>query len=144
VSPLRVEFHHPLEPTEPVSTPPPPGPPPPAPEPPPAAASAVWLGDRVIVEADDPQRKAAIERAFRRTPVVVDDPSLRYPGTSGESVLQPGDLAWFRAVAQVRVPAETGLVARSVPGVTAGGYDPAANYRRFSEQIERLVARSSD
>jgi hypothetical protein len=144
VSPLRVEFHHPPEPTEPVSTPPQPGPPPPAPEPPPAAASAVWLGDRVIVEADDPQRKAAIERAFRRTPVVVDDPSLRYPGTSGESVLQPGDLEWFRAVAQVRVPAETGLVARSVPGVTAGGYDPAANYRRFSEQIERLVARSSD
>jgi hypothetical protein len=144
VSPLRVEFHHPPEPTDPVSTQPPPGPPPPGPEPPPAVASAVWLEDRVIVEAEDPKRKAAIERAFRRIPVVVDDPSLRYPGTSGESVLQPGDLAWFRAVAHVRVQAETGLIARSIPGVTAGGYDPAANYRRFSEQIERLVARSSD
>ncbi|HEX6264137.1 MAG TPA: hypothetical protein VF036_02530 [Actinomycetota bacterium] len=53
-------------------------------------------------------------------------------------MLQPGDLEWFRAVAQFRVPAETGLVARTVPGVTRGGYDPAANYRRFSEQIERL------
>jgi hypothetical protein len=98
----------------------------------------------VVVEAEDAELKTSIERAFRPVPVVVDDPSLRYPGTSGGSVLQPGDLAWFRAVAQVRVPAETSLVARSVPGVTVGGYDPAANYRRFSEQIERLEARSSD
>jgi hypothetical protein len=96
------------------------------------------------VEADDLELKASIERAFRSIPVVVDDPSLRYPGTSGESVLQPGDLEWFRAVAQIRVPAETGLVARSVPGVTAGGYDPAANYRRFPEQIERLVSHAAD
>jgi hypothetical protein len=70
------------------------------------------------VEADDPELKASIERAFR--------------------------LEWFRAVAQIRVPAETGLVARSVPGVTVGGYDPAANYRRFPEQIERLVSHSAD
>jgi hypothetical protein len=96
------------------------------------------------VEADDPELKASIERAFRPIPVVVDDPSLRYPGTSGESVLQPGDLRWFRAVAQIRVPAETGLVARSVPGVTAGGYDPAANYRPFPEQIERLMSHAAD
>jgi hypothetical protein len=98
----------------------------------------------VVVDAGDPNLKASIERAFRPTPVVVDDPSLRYPGTSGESVLHPGDLEWFRAVAHVRVPAETGLVARSVPGVIVGGYDPAANYRRFSEQIERLETRSVD
>jgi hypothetical protein len=98
----------------------------------------------VVVEAGDAGLKALIERAFRPIPVVVDDPSLRYPGTSGESVLQPGDLEWFRTVAQVRVPAETGLVARSVPGVTVGGYDPAANYRRFSEQIERLESRPAD
>ncbi len=98
----------------------------------------------MVVEADDPALKASIERAFRPVPVVVDDPSLRYPGTSGESVLQPGDLQWFRAVAQVRVRAETGLVARSVPGVAFGGYDPAANYRRFSEQIERLESRSPE
>lgn len=90
------------------------------------------------MEADDPAVKTAIERAFRPTPVVVDDASLRSAGTRGELMLQPGDLEWFRAVAQFRVPAETGLVARSVPGVVRGGYDPAANYRRFSEQIERL------
>jgi hypothetical protein len=140
VSPLRVEFHHPPEPTEPSSAPAQPGPPPP---PPAAVASATWLDGRVIVESDDPDLRISIERAFRPVPVVVDDPSLRYPGTRGESVLQPGDLEWFRAVAQVRVPAETGLVARSVPGVTVGGYDPAANYRRFSEQIERLESRST-
>jgi hypothetical protein len=96
------------------------------------------------VEADDRELKASIERAFRPIPVVVNDPSLRYPGTSGESVLQPGDLAWFRAVAQIRVPAETGLVARSVPGVTVGGYDPAANYRPFPEQIERLDSQAAE
>jgi hypothetical protein len=90
------------------------------------------------VEADDPAVRRSIERAFRMTPVVVDDPSLRRTGTRGEQMLQPGDLGWFRAVAQYRVPAETGLVARSVPGVARGGYDPAANYRRFAEQIERL------
>jgi hypothetical protein len=101
-------------------------------------ASATWLDTRPAVESDDPAIKRSIEHAFRPTPVVVDDPSLRSAGTSGEQVLQPGGLAWFRAVAQFRVPAETGLVARSVPGVAAGGYDPAANYRRFSEQIERL------
>jgi hypothetical protein len=143
VSPLRVEFHAPPEPAEPPPKPQP-GPPPPPPAPPPAVASASWVGDRVVVDADDPELRASIERAFRPVPVVVDDPSLRYPGTSGESVLHPGDLEWFRAVAHVRVPAETGLVARSVPGVTLGGYDPAANYRRFSEQIERLESRSSE
>ena len=144
MSPLRVEFHHPPEPVEPSSAPPQPGPPPPPPPPLPSVAAATWLDGRVVVESDDRDLRASIERAFRPVPVVVDDPSLRYPGTRGESVLQPGDLEWFRAAAQVRVPAETGLVARSVPGVTIGGYDPAANYRRFSEQIERLESRSPE
>jgi hypothetical protein len=136
VSPLRIEFHHPVEsaPSAPASS----GPPPPPPPPPPAVASATWLDRRPTVESDDPAVKRSIEHAFRATPLVVDDPSLRSAGSRGEQVLQPGGLAWFRAVAQVRVLAETGLVARTVPGVAAGGYDPAANYRRFSEQIERL------
>ncbi|HEX5938225.1 MAG TPA: hypothetical protein VFZ75_11140 [Actinomycetota bacterium] len=142
MSPLRIEFHHP---PEPVEAPPPtqPGPPPPPPPPIPAVASATWQDGRAIVESDDPELRAAIHRAFRPTPVVVDDPSQRYPGTSGELVLQPGDLAWFRGVALARVPAETGLVPRFVPGVRVGGYDPAANYRRFSEQVERLETSAS-
>jgi hypothetical protein len=135
VSPLRIEFHRPIDapPTADVT-----GPPAPPPAPPPAVASATWHEGHPVVDADDPSIKAAIERAFRATPIVVDDPSLRRTGAHGEQMLQPGDLEWFRAVAQFRVPAETGLVARTVPGVTQGGYDPAANYRRFAEQIERL------
>jgi hypothetical protein len=138
VSPLRVEFHRPPEGTEAPSAQPGSPPSPPLP----AVASVTWLGDRTDVGSDDPELRAAIEHAFRPTPVVVDDPSLRYPGTRGELVLQPGDLEWFRAVAQVRVPAETGLVPRFVPGVRVGGYDPAANYRRFPEQIARLESAS--
>ncbi|MGH2681209.1 MAG: hypothetical protein ACRDG8_12145 [Actinomycetota bacterium] len=139
MSPLRIEFHHPAEPAEPASTPPGPRAPPPPPLP--AVASATWTDDRAVIGSDDPAIRASLERAFRPTPVVIDDPSLRYPGTHGDLMLQPGDLEWFRAVAQFRVAAETGLVARSVPGVRAGGYDPAANYRPFSEQIERLESR---
>lgn len=140
---MKVEFHRPADPAPGPAEPAAPGPPPPPPAPQPSVASAVWRDGRVTVEADDPEIRGALERAFRPTPVVADDPSLRYPGTSGELVLQPGDLEWFRAAAQFRVLAETGLVARFVPGVTTGGYDPAANYRRFQEQVERLDARSS-
>ncbi len=109
----------------------------------PAVASVTWRDGVATVEAEDPQMRSALERAFRRTPVVADDPSLRYPGTRGASVLQPGGLDWLRAVALFRVPEEAGLVPRFVPGRTVGGFDPAANYRRFPEQVERLNARSS-
>lgn len=108
----------------------------------PTVAAVTWSDGLTTVDAADPRIRTAIEGAFRRTPVVTDDPSLRYPGTRGASVLQPGDLEWFRAVALVRVPEETGLVPRFVPGPTVGGFDPAANYRRFPEQVERLNART--
>jgi hypothetical protein len=110
----------------------------------PAVATATWRDGRVTVEADDPDLKAVLERSFRPTPVVVDDPALRPAGAHGEQILQPGDLEWFRSVGQVRAASDTGLVPRFVPGVDSGGYDPASNYRRFPEQIERLVRRSSD
>jgi hypothetical protein len=104
----------------------------------------VWRDGRVTVESDDEELAGALRHAFRATPVVLDDPSLRYPGTTGAMTLQPGDLEWFRGVSLVRVPAETGLLPRFVPGTRAGGFDPAANYRRFPEQIERLDARATD
>jgi hypothetical protein len=107
-----------------------------------SVASARWDGREVTVIADDEERRDALVRAFRRTPVATNDASFRRMGTSGVVVIQPGDLPWFRAVAQTRVPAETGLIARFVPGVVAGGFDPAAGYRRFGEQIERLDERS--
>ncbi len=105
-------------------------------------ASATWNGRDVVVEAADPAVRAQLVRAFRPTPVVTDDASLRRMGTSGDVVIQPADLEWFRAVALVRAVAETQLHPRFVPGVTEGGFDPAANYRPFHEQIERLTVPS--
>ena len=118
---MRVEFHHAEDPGTVVGT-------------------AVWRPGSVTVECDDPTIADALARAFRRSPVVVDDAAYRPPGATGEVVVQPGGLEWFRAVAQVRVPAEAGLVARFVPRVReGGGYDPAAGYRSFEESIERLI-----
>jgi len=107
-----------------------------------AVASAEWDGREVAITAEDDARRDALVHAFRRTPVVTDDAAYRRTGTSGDVVFEPGDLEWFRAVAQVRVSKETGLVARFVPGVTPGGFDPAAGYRRFRDQVERLDERS--
>ncbi len=104
--------------------------------------TALWDGREVTVTSEDATVRESLAHAFRRTPVVVDDPSLRRLGTSGPSTLQPGDLEWFRAVARYRATTETGLDARFVPGPIVGGFDPAANYRRFEEQVERLDARS--
>jgi hypothetical protein len=105
-------------------------------------ATAYWDGREVTVTAEDATVRDSLAGAFRRSPVVIDDPSLRRLGTHGPSTLQPGDLEWFRAVARYRATDESGLMARFVPGPIVGGFDPAANYRRFEDQIERLDARS--
>lgn len=127
------------------------------PEPPPAdgsdapaapsthVATAAWLDGRVVIDSADDVVREALERAFRRTPVVVtDDASYRRQGTHGEVMVPPGNLEWFRAVAFNRAPAEAGVEARLVPGITEGGYDPAAGYRRFEESIERLSLNYSE
>lgn len=106
-------------------------------------ATVGWVDGELSVHAEDERLAEKLRRAFRPTPVVIDDPALRPAGAHGEVVLQPGDLDWFRAVAQVRVPDEVGLVPRFVTGPQIGGYDPAANYRRFREQVERLDARAA-
>ena len=96
-----------------------------------------WEGGRPIVETDDEDLRPIVARMFRPTPVVVDDPALRYPGTHGESVLQPGSVEWFRAAALVRAPQE-GLAARIVPEAAGGGgWDPAAAYRTFRQAVTR-------
>jgi hypothetical protein len=121
------------------------GPPPPADgeAPPPALVGiARWVDNAPVVECDDDELRAALERAFRRTPVITDDASYRRFGTHGEVMIPPGDLEWFRAAAFVRAPAEAGVDARLVPGVTEGGYDPAAQYRGFEDSIERLSTRN--
>jgi hypothetical protein len=107
-----------------------------------AVATARWDGEHVTITAEDADLRDRIAHAFRRAPVAVDDASLRRMGTSGVVVLQPGDLEWFRAVSETRLPKETGLAARFVTTTVVGGYDPAANYRPFGEQLERLDART--
>jgi len=106
-------------------------------------ATAEWRDGAIAVSSQDEQLRTKLAHAFRRIPVVSDDPSYRRLGTSGPVVLQPGDLAWFRTVAQGRAETETGLDVRFVPGAPVGGYDPAAGYLPFEEQVERLDARAS-
>ena len=101
-------------------------------------ATAVWVDGRPVISCDDDDVRKALERAFRSTPVVTADASYRRLGTHGEVMVQPGTLEWFRAVAFNRATAEAGVEARLVPGITEGGFDPAAGYRRFDEALERL------
>jgi hypothetical protein len=102
-------------------------------------ATATWDGRYVHVRSSDPEIRQALQRIFRITPVVVDDPALRSLGARGESMLQPGDMEWFRAAAFARSPAE-GLAVRLVPEVTGqGGWDPAAAYRTFPASVDRLI-----
>ena len=101
---------------------------------------ARWDGRRAIVEADDDDQRAGIQRVFRLTPVVVDDASMRTLGASGDSVIEPGSLEWFRAAALSR-SADVDLAARIVPDVRPGtGWDPASDYRTFRNEIRRLAA----
>jgi hypothetical protein len=128
---MKVEFYMPV--------PAPPADQPDAkPDPPTLVGSAVWRDGKVVIDADDLDIRSKLERAFRLTPVVTDDAAYRRFGTHGVVQIQPGDLGWFRAAAQVRASAEAGVIARLVPGVTEGGFDPAAGYRTFEESIERL------
>ena len=107
-------------------------------------ATATWDGKSTSVSSADPSIAESLRRCYRPTPVAVDDAAYRPLGTKGPVVYSPGTLEWFRAVTQSRVPHETGLVPRFVPGVTEGGFDPAAGYRPFGEAMARLVNRSSD
>jgi hypothetical protein len=98
-------------------------------------AVATWTDGRPSVEAlaDVP----GLDRLLHATPVVTDDPSLRPAGTSGDVVLAPGSSAWFRAALLARAPA-LGLSVRFVAERVAGGWDPAAAYATFEEQVGRM------
>lgn len=98
---------------------------------------ASWHGRTATVE-DRAGGVDGLDRLFRPIPVVVDDASLRQLGARGESLLQPGSIEWFRAALLSRAP-KLGLSVRFVPEVAPGrGWDPAAAYRTFERQIERL------
>ena len=83
--------------------------------------------------------RQGLDALLRPTPVVVDDPSLRGPGTHGESLLEPGSFGWFRA-ALVQRAEGLGLRVRFVAPEIVGGWDPAASYASFDEEVERLAS----
>jgi hypothetical protein len=97
---------------------------------------ARWGAQGIEVEADHADARGKLDRIFRPTAVVVDDPALRSFGTSGPTVLQPGSLRWFHEAALARAK-EDGLAARLVPETVAVDYDPAGLYRTFDKQWER-------
>ena len=99
-------------------------------------AVATWEAGKGHLEVADPS-VSGLQAILRSTPIVVDDPSLRRQGTHGPTLLQPGDLEWFRAALLTRA-ADLGLAVRFVFGRQEGGWDPAAQYRTFEEQVERL------
>ena len=102
-------------------------------------AVATWIDGRAELDVRVPTE--SIGSLIRVAPVVTDDPSRRRAGTSGPSVLQPGDLAWFVAALETRAPG-LGLKVRFVTGRIEGGWDPAADYRPFDEEVERLATRA--
>jgi hypothetical protein len=116
---MRVEFFRPNAPDE-------------------VVGRARWDGRRAVIEAEDDAVKQQVAEVFRLTPVVVEDASMRSLGSHGMSVLQPGSLEWFRAAALTRA-GRVGLAARMVPEFAPGtGWDPAADYRTFRNQIRHL------
>jgi hypothetical protein len=100
-------------------------------------AVARWSGSRASIEVIEPVK--GLDRILRSTPVVVSDPALLPRGAHGEAVLQPGSLEWFRAALLTRA-SSLGLAVRFVVDDVRNGWDPAANYRTFDEQVGRLTA----
>lgn len=96
-------------------------------------AAIGWDGRRALIREVGDDVRATVERIFRVSPVVTDDPSRRGPGRSGPQVVEPGDLDWFFAAARVRGEQE-GFVVRFATD-TPGGWDPAGSYRRMGDWI---------
>ena len=99
---------------------------------------AGWDGSRVLVEAGNQEVRAALQRIFRPTPIVMEDPSLRPAGTSGPVEIQPGSLQWFIGAARTRGEASGFKVVFAPEGTGEPGWDPAGGYRPFTRQVERL------
>jgi hypothetical protein len=100
-------------------------------------AVATWSSGSGSIEVLEPIE--GLDRLLRPTPVVVADPALLPRGAHGEALLQPGSLEWFRAALLTRAPS-LGLAVRFVVDDVRNGWDPAANYREFREQVRRLTA----
>lgn len=92
-----------------------------------------WDGRTVRIHADDGGARERLGRVFRPSPVAVNDPASRPDGSTGQTVLEPGDLQWFLAAGRVRGDRE-GLGVRFV-SETPGGWDPAGAYRPMGAWI---------
>ena len=97
-------------------------------------AVATWSEGRASVEP-----VKGLEPLFRPTAIVIDDPSLRGPGTHGPSLLEPGSGEWFRAALLTRAGA-LGLAVRFVAEVVEGGWDPAQQFGDFQDRVDRLTS----
>ena len=86
--------------------------------------TAEWEAGSARVDSEDQEVRMALERIFRPSPVGLDDPGPRDPSST---VVEPGDIVWFREAARVRGESE-GLEVRFVSR-TPGGWDPAGSYR---------------
>jgi hypothetical protein len=105
-------------------------------------AVATWADGVVRLEARDASVDG-LERLLRSTAVVVPGGFPRRPGTSGDTVLQPGSPEWFREALLTRTE-PLGLGVRFVAEDVTNGWDPAANYRTFAQQDRRLAAEPSE
>lgn len=101
-------------------------------------AVATWSPVGSTLDVLDPSI-GGLDGLLRATPVVVEDPSLRSLGAHGETLLHPGSLEWFRAALVARAR-EVGLGVRFVRERIEGGWDPAAAYRTFRDQVGRLAS----
>jgi hypothetical protein len=91
--------------------------------------SATWDGERAVIAAVDPKVRETLARVFRPSSVAVEDRTARPAGTSGPTVVGPGDLEWFRTAALQR-GAQEGLAVRFVT-TAPGGWDPALDPRDY-------------
>ena len=96
--------------------------------------TAEWEAGGARIESDDPKIRTVLGWLFRRSPVALDDQSLRDPASSGPAVVEPGDLEWFRTAAVVRGERE-GLKVRFVSR-SPGGWDPAGSYRPLEAWVD--------
>lgn len=90
---------------------------------------AEWDGRRAVIDAGGDEARRSLERIFRSSAVAIDDPSSRPPGAHGPTVVEAGDLEWFRAAAIVRGAAE-GYAVRFATNAP-GGWDPALDPQTY-------------
>ncbi|MCI0634643.1 MAG: hypothetical protein L0206_12115 [Actinobacteria bacterium] len=107
-----------------------------APESPVAIAN--WSDGRAHLEVID-RTIPGLERLLKANTRRRGRPLVAPAGDTRSLVARTRSYAWFRAALLSRAE-PSGLKVRFVAGRIVGGWDPAAAYRPFEEQIERLTS----